>query len=183
MDHVELFPTNIFRWGGVLPQDKFDLVKSIPFEDKQGVDIPDLESFIKNVAVKEIMSKLLIKPNYEVEITEIWGNVLSTGDEHEYHNHPNNVFSGIFYLTGGTPTTFVDPRPSNNILQLDYLPNKNLGNIITMRAIPNSLLIFDSWLYHYVTVNKNLEDRKTISFNLIFRGEYGSDNGLARVKI
>jgi len=183
MDHLELFPTNVFRWGDVLSPEDFEMVKNAPFEDKQGVDIPILEDFIKNKAVKEIMDKLLINSEYEVEITEMWGNVLPTGYEHEYHNHPNNVFSGIFYLTDGNPTTFVDPRPANNLMQIDHQPSKHMGNIITMRAVPNSLLIFDNWLYHYVAVNKTPDVRKTISFNIIFRGEYGLDNSLARVKI
>ena len=182
MDHVELFPTNVFRWGDVLNEEDFRLISEAPIEDKQPLDVPFLSAFIHN-AVKEIMEKLIINPAYEIEITEMWGNVSPPGKEHEYHNHPNNVFSGIYYLTDGMPTTFVDPRPANNLLQIDHRPNKYMGNIITMRAVPNSMLIFDSWLCHYVAVNNTPNTRKTISFNIIFRGDYGLDNSLAKVRI
>jgi uncharacterized protein (TIGR02466 family) len=182
MDHLEIFPTNVFRWGDVLNANDFQLILDAPLEDKQPVDIPFLSAFIHN-ATREIMQKLQINPAYEIEITEMWANVSPPGKEHAYHNHPNNVFSGIYYLTDGIPTTFVDPRPANNVFQVDHRPSKHMGNMLNMRAVPNSLVIFDGWLYHYVAVNNTQDTRKSVSFNIIFRGDYGLDNSLAKVRI
>ena len=181
-DHAELFPTHIFHWSDVLDFDVFQNLLNVPFKDKELLSFPALEQQIQ-VAVREVMNTFKINPTYDIEITEMWGNVSPKGKDHEYHNHPNNVFSGIFYLTDGEATRFVDPRPSNNVFQLEHEPNPHLGNIITMRAIPNTMLLFDSWLYHYVPANNLEEPRKTISFNVILRGEYGLQNSLARVKI
>lgn len=181
-DHAELFPTHIFHWRDVLDPNTFQNLLNLSFKDKEILSFLELEKQIL-VAIKEVMNMLQINPDYEVEITEMWGNVSPKGKDHEYHNHPNNLFSGIYYLTEGEATRFVDPRPSNSVFQLDHKPNPRLGNIISMRATPNTMLIFDSWLYHYVPTNNSEQIRKTISFNVILRGKYGLDNSLARVKI
>ena len=50
-------------------------------------------------------------------------------------------------------------------------------------AVPNTLVIFPSWLGHLVTPNKTEKVRKSISFNIIFRGQYGQPNSLQECRI
>lgn len=180
--HQEIFPTHIFRWPSVLDMKEWDKATQITFKDKQRIRFLELEEKIHE-AVKEIMSIHCIKPSYIIEITEMWGNILKPGEDHKYHNHPNNIYSGIFYLTGGEPTIFVDPRGSNNMFFLDHDPNRFVDNMVIVEPVPNTLIMFNSWLSHYVGVNKTLEDRKTISFNVILRGNYGMPNSLSEVRI
>jgi uncharacterized protein (TIGR02466 family) len=183
MEHLKLFPTSLFHWVDVLSPQDFETTKNVVQVDKDHVDIPVLKDYITNIAVKEIMGSLGISPNYTVEITEMWGNILYMGDDHECHNHPNHVFSGIFYLTEGSPTHFIDPRPANSVFRLNIDPHNDSSTKVAIRAVPNQLLIFDSWLLHYVKTNKTPNTRKTISFNIIFRGDYGETNSLANVRI
>ena len=183
MKHSQIFPTSFFQWKDVLTPQEFESVRNVVQFDKADVDIPLLKRFILNTAVPELMSALSIDANYRVEITEMWGNVLQPGDDHQYHNHPNCVFSGIFYLTEGTPTIFCDPRPAANVLRLINPYNLNTAVKTVLQAVPNQMVMFDSWLSHYVGVNKESSARKTISFNILFRGEYGYKGSKANVVI
>jgi hypothetical protein len=183
MKHSQIFPTDIFQWKDILTPQEFESVRNVVQFDKADVDIPLLKRFIANTAMPELMQVKGIDPKYTVEITEMWGNVLQPGDDHQYHSHPNNVFSGIFYLTEGTPTIFCDPRPAANVLRLIHPYNLNTGTKTVLFAVPNQMVMFDSWLPHYVGVNKEQSARKTISFNIIFRGEYGHKGSKANVVI
>ena len=41
----------------------------------------------------------------------MWANKLEKGDTHPPHTHSNNIFSGVYYLEGGSEIQFFDPRP------------------------------------------------------------------------
>ena len=183
MKHSQIFPTSFFQWKDVLTPQEFESVRNVVQFDKADVDIPVLKRFILDTAMPEVARILTANPSYIIELTEMWGNVLQTGEDHEYHSHPNSLFSGVFYLTEGNPTMFCDPRPATNVLRLNTTLNHFSCSTMGTQAVPNELVIFDSWLWHYVRVNKTPDIRKTISFNIIFRGEYGDENSKANVRI
>ena len=41
----------------------------------------------------------------------MWASKYEKGHYHAPHTHANNVLSGAYYLTNGTPVQFFDPRP------------------------------------------------------------------------
>ena len=184
MNIFSLFPTPVFTWENILPEKELNSIDNSLGNDtlQKHIDIPSLKEFIHNKAMKDIFITLGIDKNYTVEITEMWGNILNTGDDHQYHNHPNNVYSGIYYVTGGNPTNFVDPRPTNG-LQVKQSLNDFSSTIVSINATPNTLIIFDSWLKHFVLTNKTTVPRKTISFNILLRGEYGKEGSYSNVRI
>lgn len=180
LDHHQLFPTVIFTKENFLDIELFKSLHDGVKVDKEHIDNKDLNSKIIKV-INELLESQNIK-NYTPEITEIWGNVSPQGQDHPVHTHPNNVFSGILYLTPGVGTNFVDANPAKGMFLLNN-SNPIFNNSATLAAIPNMLVIFPSWLPHYVPVNREANVRKTISFNIILRGEYGGENSLAKVKI
>ena len=69
-------------------------------------------------SIKEVTKKILEDGGYEfdeVEMTNMWGNLLKKGATHPPHTHSNNTLSGVYYLKGGSPIQFFDPRPAANI--------------------------------------------------------------------
>lgn len=180
LDHHQLFPTNIFTKNNFLNEKLFKNVHDSVINDKEHISIQPLELEIYKTL--EELSNFLSLEKYTAEITEIWGNVSKQGKDHPVHSHPNNTFSGILYLTPGVSTTFVDANPANGMILLDT-KNPHLNNHASLAAIPNMLVIFPSWLPHYVPANPDNHTRKTVSFNVILRGEYGGENSLAKVKI
>tara|TARA_B100001057_G_scaffold459643_1_gene509992 strand:+ start:156 stop:737 length:582 start_codon:yes stop_codon:yes gene_type:complete len=112
-----------------------------------------------------------------LEITGMWANMLKKGDSHPPHTHSNNVLSGVYYLEGGAPIQFFDPRPQASVLHpnLEYTTFDN-SSMMQFNSQKGIGLIFPSWLQHWVpTTNK---DRISISWNIILRGDYGQPHTL-----
>ena len=180
LQHHQLFPTNIFTKENFLDIDLFKNLHDNVLVDKEYIYNEDLNNSIIN-AFHELLDFVDLK-TYKPEITEIWGNVSLQGKDHPVHTHPNNTFSGIVYLTPGVRTTFVDANTASSMI----LFNKSspyFNNSASLEAIPNMLVIFPSWLPHYVPTNPDPQTRKTISFNVILRGDYGGEKSLAKVSL
>ena len=112
----------------------------------------------------------------EIEITGMWGNVLRPGEAHQSHTHSNNFLSGVFYLSsdGATGLTISDPRPAADVL----VPRKKKktqdnSNLLSYKSNQNRLIMFPSWLIHWVPVNKSKRNRISISFNIQVKGQLG----------
>ena len=100
--------------------------------------------------------------NYHYKPTGSWVNKANKGDYQEYHNHPENTFSAIYY----------HKINSGNLVIRDRFHMKPLKNIIdndfnyetyTYRPVRNELIIFRSHLLHMVTPCN--EERITIAMN------------------
>ena len=110
-------------------------------------------------------------------ITGMWSNILKPGEFHSPHTHSNNLVSGVFYLqtNDNSPAiTFLDPRPQSSVLQ----PQAKEHNIFnsTMFFYPakvNRMILFPSWLEHYVPQNDTKFSRVSIAFNVMLKGQVG----------
>ena len=184
--HNDIFPTRIHVAQDFLEEEEFEEIKLLVEEDKKHLDVPDFERKVM-MHMGIICEDLGIDLNaYDhVEVTETWGNVLKKGEDHPIHTHSNHVFSGVFYLTDGNPTIFMDPRPAADCFSLNYKEDVQCfyGARVATPAVPNTLVIFPSWLGHLVTPNRTEEVRKSISFNIILRGQYGQPNSLQECRL
>ena len=59
--------------------------------------------------------------------------------------------------------------------------NMNNGNVISFDSKQNRMFMFPAWLSHWVPPTSN--QRISISFNVILRGEYGEENTLQNANI
>ena len=106
------------------------------------------------------------------EITSMWANVLKTNENFHAHTHANNYLSGVYYVqTKNTHINFLDPRPQSNVIR-PAVKNYNILNssVLLLTANENKLILFPSWLQHYVSSNKDKEPRISVSFNIMFKG-------------
>ena len=107
----------------------------------------------------------------------MWSNILKPGEFHSPHTHSNNLVSGVFYLqtNDNSPAiTFLDPRPQSSVLQ----PQAKEYDIFnsTMFYYPakvNRMILFPSWLEHYVPQNDTKFSRVSIAFNVMLKGQVG----------
>ena len=123
----------------------------------------------------------------EVEITNMWGNILRPQSQraHAPHSHSNNFLSGVFYLktsSNTSPIQFFDPRPQSSVLK----PRKSGFNTLNsdMAEFQSETgwgVVFPSWLVHWVPETK--DERISIAWNVIVRGEYGEPNTLQNAHI
>ena len=133
-------------------------------------EFQDLVSPIRD-AVASILKFLRI--GYDVfEITACWATVLAPGAEHRVHDHPNNFLSGVYYLkthAGADRINFHDPRSQAGIIRppVTELTAENT-DMVVMRVMDGTLLLFPAYLRHSVGVNTSTEERTSISFNIMF---------------
>jgi len=102
-------------------------------------------------------------------INQMWANKSKINDSHPGHHHPNSFFSGIVYLTDGSPTYFNDPVLFRVSSQLKVHSNFD-KELFKFNPNPGQILIFPSWLYHGTEPNTN-QERISISFNTFPEGK------------
>lgn len=98
-----------------------------------------------------------------------WANVSRIGNYHRMHNHPSNCWSGCYYVTSTSTQEslagvleFYDPRPFTEMVPT---PGSPYGQRMIVRPVPGLMVLFPSWLYHFVHPNDSMEPRISIAFN------------------
>mgnify|MGYP001239610071 FL=1 len=176
-----IFPTTIMIFDDVLEE---ECIKSM------GNDILSFKGYntkwqntyepeaLSNKAL-ELSKKYIDELKYEYEdlyITDMWSNILRIGETHRPHTHSNNLVSGIFYIqcNDDSPAiNFIDPRPQTTVLQPQQKEyTKENSTTWQVPAKINRMVLFPSWLQHYVPKN-NSYDRISVSFNVMLRGQVG----------
>ena len=187
MDHQKVFSTHIFIKDDYLaPQRLPAMQEEIKNLYKQTANFQTGPNLDKTESFKWFASDIgktafdiFDKLNYnvqDIEITGMWGNILKTGETHPPHTHSNNFLSGVFYLESDAETgiIFSDPRPAADVLvpRKKTKTNEN-SNLLSYISKQNRLIIFPSWLVHWVPINKSKRDRISISFNIQIKGQVG----------
>ena len=112
-----------------------------------------------------------------LEFTGMWANKLVKGEVHPPHTHSNNIFSGVYYLEGGSQIQFFDPRPQASVFQTNVTKvTQSNASMLAFDSQKGAGLIFPSWLTHWVPVTD--KTRISISWNILLRGDYGQPNTL-----
>tara|TARA_B100000003_G_scaffold66931_1_gene59861 strand:- start:1402 stop:2058 length:657 start_codon:yes stop_codon:yes gene_type:complete len=106
-------------------------------------------------------------------VNKSWANRsdAGSGDHHSPHRHPMSFLSGIFYLTQGPPTVFLDPLRDREWGQfhLDGGPHSETRCFI--HPGPGGLVLFPSYMVHGSVENESDIDRFTIALNTFPSGE------------
>jgi uncharacterized protein (TIGR02466 family) len=135
--------------------------------------LPELAEFSELVVggARQILDSHYVRYR-DIRITGCWANVGFQGSRHRPHAHPNNYFSGVYYVTapaGGNTINFFDPRPQAAVM---VPPVEKMSPMVaqsmTLDVQPGSLILFPSWLYHGVDVNRSTEQRISVAINLMF---------------
>lgn len=115
-----------------------------------------------------------------LEITQSWYRKTKPGENHDQHNHPNSCLSGVIYVN--VPEKSRDHaginfntayHPFKNF-QFEYdiqNPNKYNTKVTHVPVKTGDIILFPSWMDHYVLKNEDPENsREIISFNTFLRG-------------
>lgn len=108
-----------------------------------------------------------------------WPNINRFGDYHDLHNHPHSYLSGTYYVQ--VPQTnrdlagradrrpgaisFYDPRPQANMTAVKNDPQIEAEHTVMPQA--GNILLWPSFLHHFVHPNLSDEPRISISFNIV----------------
>lgn len=180
----DCFPTTIHSFS--LKIDHEPMITNLRFseEEDQLFLLPNFKPLVDGVI--ESTTQILKKLKYEydkIEITNMWANQMQSGDVHPPHTHSNNFLSGVYYLKSNNtaPIQFFDPRPSASVLQPRNTPNQYNSSMVRFDSIEGSGLIFPSWLQHWVPSPQ--EQRISVSWNILLRGNYGKQGTLQNAYI
>ena len=205
VERHEFFPTCLYRFKHDFEDNELNsLIKHIEdnsLSEQNGQIIKRTGSQTQNELHKvdtftnltktiiDVTKSILDEQGYigEVEITNMWGNILRPQSQraHAPHTHSNNFLSGVFYLKTSndtSPIQFFDPRPQSDVLKPRKKKYNRLNsNIAQFESETGWGVVFPSWLVHWVPETK--DERISIAWNIIVRGEYGEPNALQNAYI
>jgi uncharacterized protein (TIGR02466 family) len=138
----------------------------------QYLNTHELENLIEQIEFvsSDIAKDLSITDKLKVK--DIWINVNSKNNFNKPHVHPNCIFSGAYYVDvpeNSGNIVFMNPNKNHQLVMSKYNVsefNSFTSSEFSFTPEPNLLLIFPSWLEHYVEPNRANEDRISISFNV-----------------
>ena len=105
------------------------------------------------------------------EISNAWANINQKGDYNLPHTHAGNFFSAVYYVKcdeQSGPIEFMSPLASHaHTIDGDMIQEFNEFNSNSWNVAPHAgkLIIFPSWLVHYVHANASDNTRISIAFN------------------
>ena len=190
MEFIDLFPTTIYHKildfkNSEIDSFKETILKQEFLERKyignytKNQKLLDLSIFSKlKQNIIDSSKKYLDNLGHEYEDLQIitsWSPVFKKGEGVGSHSHDNSYLSGVFYLTGGSPIVFHTPLHNLFTFKPQIINTKDKHRSFTSFSYPprpNSLLIFPSGLHHSV-VTSELDERISIAFNIIPKGEFG----------
>ncbi|MFL6352503.1 MAG: 2OG-Fe(II) oxygenase family protein [Bryobacteraceae bacterium] len=100
-----------------------------------------------------------------------WATICRAGAYHAPHSHPDSAWSGVYYVNAGSDSPdqplsgvleFLDPRAGVDAVTA---PGDPYGEPFRVRPQAGLLVIFPSWLYHWVHPYTGQTPRIAISFN------------------
>ena len=100
-----------------------------------------------------------------------WATVCRAGAYHAPHSHPDSAWSGVYYVDPGTYSAdrplsgvleFLDPRAG---VEAVTAPGDPYGEPFRIQPQAGLLVVFPSWLYHWVHPYTGERPRIAISFN------------------
>ena len=128
-----------------------------------------INQFVFN-SVKNYVNVLEVSYNnrdYDLTAIDGWFNIYNKGDYQEYHNHSENTISAIYFLKSDEEKSarvwFESYRP-DRVNELKSDTNLDLQHRITYKAIPGTLLIFDSSQRHSVE-QEQIGNRISLAYN------------------
>ncbi len=136
-----------------------------------GPDFKILKATIREAVVS--MTKLTVgskKFDGRLRLTA-WANVLRHGGYNEPHTHPHNHWSGVYFVDAGRPDPdwpksgkieLLDPRER---VEMFKLPDDPYGLTAEFPAEAGAMIVWPSWLLHWVNPFYGEGERISIAFN------------------
>ena len=149
--------------------------------------LKDIATWIEMQAKDYLDNELGIEYE-EFFFSESWININGKGGEQKVHNHSNSIISGTYYLKsldGHPPLDFHkvkhEAEPFISLTEHFKQGNSNTSAKLSFPCTQNSMLVFQSQLYHGHMANQLEEDRIGLSWNALvnFRQD---DKNLYRIR-
>jgi uncharacterized protein (TIGR02466 family) len=116
--------------------------------------------------------QISIENRHKLFVKKAWVNVNPSGGANVVHNHPHAFYSGVYYLQASENAgeiVFLNPVSEQGLTIPHHLTEK--GSNYTSDRYSYSprqdlLLLFPSYLNHYVHSNQSTQERICVAFNI-----------------
>jgi uncharacterized protein (TIGR02466 family) len=131
-------------------------------------------------ALYEAQKKIYIEEHLESEpfLGNMWANVNPPGGMNRAHQHPNSLWSGVYYIKATENSGDLkidDPRNCASMIRPKQKPGKlptRLYRETHYKPITGRCIMFPSWLMHCVDPNQSNDIRISVSFNFLQKGMF-----------
>ena len=131
-------------------------------------------------ALYEAQKKIYIEEHLESEpvLGNMWANVNPPGGMNRAHQHPNSLWSGVYYIKAPKNSGHLkidDPRSSaamSRPRQKEGEKPPRLFREISYEPIAGRCIMFPSWIMHCVDPNESNDIRISVSFNFLQKGMF-----------
>ena len=123
-------------------------------------------------AVDHMMALVTQRQSVETtQTTKAWANICRSGDYHLPHSHATYHWSGVYYVDAGQPAPdhpqsgvleFQDPRGA---VEMAGTPANPFGRTVPVTPTDGTMVVFPSWLTHWVRAYQGPGERISIAFN------------------
>ena len=141
--------------------------------------------------VKEFADNILLYDYDQYELSQSWVSRKHPGQHHTMHTHPNSLISGVFYYGEPAPNTpaikFHKMSGGMNVNQLqaktkpDKRSSKFAWDTFSVQFEPGLLVMFPSYLFHSVPMNKSDKIRSSVAFNVVPKSNLGQEENLTEL--
>ena len=126
-----------------------------------------------------------VSRKHQFYITQSWVNFNRKGQRHHAHHHANSLLSGVFYVAGDDcPINFSNSRYQIFGSSFDVkIAEGNLYNAKGFRVANENfrLILFPSYVEHFVEPNMHDTPRISLSMNTFIKGSMGTKDSLTEV--
>lgn len=185
------FSTPIFH--GVLDHDNYELAKyckKLSLQEK-GIIATNINGWhsapyflencennlLKSLAEKvlattqDICNHLNIRPYLKLKMKEFWINVNRKKSRNASHDHPASDFSAVYYVQANPDSGDIGFGNPSQMMEFWWrsrtIQTKNcISSMVTYKPETGKLIVFPSWLVHFVKPNNTEKDRISIAFNM-----------------
>ncbi len=156
---------HFYRTTLKISKEESDQVKIFMHNFKHSVDPTQVTTYQKlNIlslpALKNLRSQIVEVLNFlNLNLDDNWAQLYKENNFHVPHTHYGSEYSGVIYIEGNSPngTSFLNPK----------------GDVYTSEFKVNDLILFPSYILHFVNVQQEDNNRIIISFNTKKGGNHG----------
>lgn len=169
--------------AGIEPQG-FHLSESVNILDNK-----ELEN-IKNHIVKafDVYKDNILEIENTFYISQSWSTINKKNSMHTKHNHPNTLFSCVFYVDVDSSgiNFFFDKSAIQQAFNFSYKIKKHNIHNSTSWSVPvntGDMIIFPGDIQHSSFINESDKERIIVGANFFIKGEIGTKENVDRMII
>jgi uncharacterized protein (TIGR02466 family) len=137
------------------------------------------------IAVKQYMEKVYCNTSVTPYITQSWINYTTKNQAHHKHTHSNSFISGVLYLSADKDQDKIvfDRNAYHQIRVTPDSFNQYNGDTHHVHVRTGQVVLFPSYLTHYVEAKGDDSLRVSLAFNVFLKGFIGDSNSLNELQL